>query len=192
MSVPEDEEQLPTQDGGTVHTEMQYLLLRLGGDMGFDVYVASNDTSREWKGQPLGNVPRRRESLPKQFDHATNRIVELIDVLWLDGSAIVAAFEVESTTSIYSGLLRMSDLLSMQPNISVPLFLVAPEERRAKVIAQVNRATFARMKPPLAEVCRYISFESLRDELRQAAKYIKFLKSDFLQTISEDCDLDDA
>jgi len=27
-----------------------------------------------------------------------------------------------STTSIYSGLLRMSDLLSMQPNLNTPLY----------------------------------------------------------------------
>ena len=33
----------------------------------------------------------------------------------------------------------MSDLVAQQPNISVPLFLVAPEERREKVIEQVNR-----------------------------------------------------
>ena len=44
----------------------------------------------------------------------TNQTIELIDVLWLDGNAIVAAFEIESTTSIYSGLLRMSDLLARQ------------------------------------------------------------------------------
>ena len=70
----------------------------------------------------------------------TNQTIELIDVLWLDGNAIVAAFEIESTTSIYSGLLRMSDLLARQPNISVPLFLVAPDERREKVIQQVSEA----------------------------------------------------
>ena len=97
-------------------------------------------------------MPRRREHLPQQFDPVTNQTIELIDVLWLDGNAIVAAFEIESTTSIYSGLLRMSDLLARQPNISVPLFLVAPDERREKVIQQVNRPTFERMKPPLVEV----------------------------------------
>ena len=48
--------------------------------------------------------------------------IELIDVLWLQGNAIVAAFEVESTTSIYSGLLRMSDLVAMQPNLNIPLW----------------------------------------------------------------------
>jgi hypothetical protein len=71
-----------------------------------------------------GGLPRRRERLPQQFDPVTNRTIELIDVLWLDGNAIVAAFEIESTTSIYSELLRMSDLLARQPNISVPLSLV--------------------------------------------------------------------
>jgi hypothetical protein len=64
-----------------------------------------------------------------QFDEATNRTIELIDVLWLKGNAVVAAFEIESTTSIYSGLLRMSDLIAMQPNLNIPLYLVAP--RRA-------------------------------------------------------------
>jgi hypothetical protein len=121
----------------------------------------------------------------------TNQTIELIDVLWLDGNAIVAAFEIESTTSIYSGLLRMSDLLARQPNISVPLFLVAPDERREKVIQQVNRPTFKRMKPPLVEVCRYISFEGLREVLTAAHDYVSFLKPAWLQTISETCALED-
>ena len=54
---------------------------------------------------------------------------------------MVAAFEIESTTSIYSGLLRMSDLIAMQPNLNIPLYLVAPNERRQKVFAEVNRST---------------------------------------------------
>ena len=63
-----------------------------------------------WKGQRLGDMPRRRERLPQQFDPVTNQTIELIDLLWLDGNTIAAAFEIESITSIYSGLLRMSDL----------------------------------------------------------------------------------
>jgi len=39
--------------------------------------------------------------------------------------AIFATFEVEQTTAIYSGLLRMSGLASMQPNIKIDLFMVA-------------------------------------------------------------------
>lgn len=176
----------------TEHTEIQYLLMKLGADMGFDVHVARNDPGREWQGQRLGAMPRRREQLPQQFDPGTNKTVELIDLLWLQGNAIVAAFEIESTTSIYSGLLRMSDLLAMQPNISIPLFLVAPDDRREKVIQQVNRPTFRRMTRPLVDVCRFISFETLRESLSSAHPYIKYLKSDWLQTISESCAPDEG
>jgi len=149
--------------------------------------LPGDDQSRQWKGQRLGDMPRRRERLPQQFDPVTNRTIELIDVLWLNGNSIEAAFEVESTTSIYSGLLRMSDLLARQPNISVPLFLVAPEDRRDEVIRQVNRPTFATMNPPLVDVCRYISFEGLRDALTEAEEYVSHLKPTWLQTISESC-----
>jgi hypothetical protein len=127
--VPEDDTPETAEEAegtGTAHTEIQYLLVKLAADMGYRFHVASNDQSRTWKGQRLGDMPRRREHLPQQFDPVVNRTIELIDVLWLDKNTIVAAFEIESTTSIYSGLLRMSDLLARQPNISVPLFLVAP------------------------------------------------------------------
>lgn len=189
LIIPEAEPTVASEgvSEGTEHTEIQYLLMKLGADMGFDVHVARNDPGREWEGQRLGAMPRRREQLPQQFDPTTNKTVELIDLLWLQGNAIVAAFEIESTTSIYSGLLRMSDLLAMQPNIAIPLFLVAPEGRREKVIQQVNRPTFGRMTRPLVDVCRFISFETLRESLSSAHQYVKYLKSDWLQTISESC-----
>jgi hypothetical protein len=195
VTVPEDDEPESIQQSeGTpsIHTEIQYLLLKLGADMGLDVHVARNDQSRVWNGQRLGDMPRRREQLPQQFDPITNQTIELIDVLWLDGNAIVAAFEIESTTAIYSGLLRMSDLLAQQPNISVPLFLVAPDDRREKVIQQVNRPTFDRMKTPLVEVCRYISFEALRKALASTQDVVSFLRPEWLQSVSESCTPDEV
>lgn len=192
--IPQDEPEAPeeAEREGRAHTEIQYLLLKLGADMGFGVHVANNDQGQVWNGQRLGDMPGRRRHLPRQFDPAVNRTIEFIDVLWLEGNAIIAAFEIESTTSIYSGLLRMSDLLAQQPNIAIPLFLVAPEERREKVMEQVNRPTFATMNQPLADVCRYISFEGLRLALKEAQDYISYLKFDWLQKVSEDCALDDV
>ena len=105
------------QKAATVHTEIQWLLLKLGGDMGLDVWVARNDRSKNFNGQSLGSVQNLKQTLPLQFDEATTRTIELIDVLWLKGNSIQAAFEIESTTSIFSGLLRMSDLITMQPNV---------------------------------------------------------------------------
>ena len=111
--------------------------------------------------------------------------------LSLDWSARGPAFEVESTTSIYSGLLRMADLLSMQPNLNIPLYLVAPDERRQKVFTEVNRPTFSRLSPPLVDVCRYVAFSTLRDQLAQVRSFIRYLKSQFLDELSEPCVIGD-
>jgi predicted RNA-binding protein len=199
VTVPDSEassspDDLPIADQPkepTAHTEVQALLLKLGSEMGFDVWVAKNDRSRSYKGQKFADLPKMKSALPLQFDDATNRTIELIDVLWLQGNAIVAAFEIESTTSIYSGLLRMADLLAMQPNINIPLYLVAPDERRDKVMEEVNRPTFSRLNPPLAGVCSYISFSALRDRIDQVRGFVKYLKPDFLDELSEECILSD-
>lgn len=176
----------------TDHDEIQWLLLKLGNDMGLDVWVARNDRSREVSGFKYSDLPRIRTELPRQFDEATNKTIEHIDVLWLRGNAIVAAFEIESTTSIYSGLLRMSDLVAMQPNLSIHLYLVAPDERRDKVITEVNRPTFSRLKPPLAEMCRFLSFASLKQSAGQISGMVRHLKPEFLEDISESCEIEEA
>lgn len=176
----------------TSHTEIQWLLLKLGSDMGLDVWVARNDRGKEYKGKQFVDIQRLRNQLPLQFDDATNKTIELIDVLWLKGNTFVAAFEIESTTSVHSGLLRMSDLISMQPNISIPLFIVAPEERRHKVYVEVNRPTFANLPTALSDLCRYISFNDLLDSIRKHENVIRYLKPEFIfDDLSESCDLDD-
>jgi hypothetical protein len=111
-------------------------------------------------------------------------------VLWLRGNAIVAAFEVESTTVIYSGLLRMADLLAMQPNLNIPLHVVAPDERRNKVVVEVNRPTFSRLTPPLKDACRFISFSTLRERLPTFAPIVQYLKPNVLEELSESCDIE--
>lgn len=171
----------------TRHTEIQYHLMALGSEMGFDVWVARNDRSRSWDKKVLGEHPGVIEELPTQFNEATNRTIELIDVLWLKGNSIASAFEVECTTSVYSGLLRMSDLLALQPNIDIKLFLVAPEERREKVKQEILRPTFSLREKPLAEVCGFIGFGKLTEKLEGIRKLglASSLKEDFLLKTAE-------
>ena len=97
-NVEAEPEPEPGKD--SAHSEIQLLLLKLGNDMGLDVWAARNDRNREYRGRALSVLPRVRFELPLKFDPVTNRTIELIDVLWLKSNAIVAAFEVESSTSI--------------------------------------------------------------------------------------------
>jgi hypothetical protein len=56
----------------TLHTEIQWLLLKLGNDMGPDVRVARNNKSREWKGNRSSGSPNLRLELSVQFNDATS------------------------------------------------------------------------------------------------------------------------
>lgn len=195
VSVPGADESARPEPAGaadkeiaaTRHTEIQSALLMLGRDMGFDLWVARNDRSKVWNGLSLGSIPGIVDKLPTQFNEATNRTIELIDVLWLKGNSIVAAFEVESTTSVYSGLLRMSDLLALQPNLAINLFLVAPDDRRDKVESELMRPTFKLRDKPLASICGFLGFDSLTEKLKaiQDLGLASSLKSDFLQKTAE-------
>lgn len=182
-TIERDEEPSAT----TRPTEIQHSLLSLGADMGYEVWVARNDRSKKWNGQTLGDMARLVSELPTQFNEATNRTIELIDVLWLKGNSIVAAFEVECTTAVYSGLLRMSDLLALQPNLEINLFLVAPDERRDKVEQEILRPTFSLREKPLVKVCGFIGFSTFTEKVEGIRKLnlVKSLKPDFLQGMAE-------
>ncbi|MBW2703471.1 MAG: hypothetical protein JRF33_21850 [Deltaproteobacteria bacterium] len=120
------------------------------------------------------------------MDEATKNTVELIDVLWLQKHSIQAAFEIECTTSIYSGLLRMSDLLTLQPNLDIKLFIVAPDVRQTKVENEIKRPTFAMLDKPLPEVCGFIPFSKLtkKFEVIRKNRLAPSLNADFLNTIA--------
>ena len=195
VTIPEDDEiedETPEDTKSKLtHTEIQWRLLKLGSDMGLDVWVARNDKNREYNNNSLSSINRIIDEIPLQFDDATNKTIELIDVLWLKGNTIVAAFEIESTTSIYSGLLRMADLISMQPNLNIPLYLVAPDDRREKVIKEINRPTFSRLSQPMFEICNFISFSTLIENIEKTKEFVNRLNPDFIQDFSESCILDD-
>lgn len=199
VTVPEtndalepDEYQGISIEEKTTHEEIQWKLLKLGSELGLDVWVARNDRNKEYAGNRFSEIPRLRNTLPRQFDPATNKTIELIDVLWLNGDAIIAAFEVEHTTAIYSGLLRMGDLISMQPNIKLNLYLVAPDERREKVIMEINRPTFARLKPPLPKICKLISYSDLKKLIDDIGPKMKYIKPEIIDEIAESCETDES
>lgn len=195
VSIPEKDD-IPISDKvkcesevqySTDHVLIQYKLLMLGAEMGLDVWVARNDRSKVYLGKTLGSLPRMVQELPAQFNDATQRTIELIDVLWLKGNSIIAAFEVESTTSIYSGLLRMSDLLALQPNLNIKIFLVAGEERRNKVRQEILRPTFELSSKPLSKICGFISITALNEKIDgiQNLGLASSLNPEFLDRIAE-------
>ncbi|HLK13600.1 MAG TPA: EVE domain-containing protein [Fimbriimonadaceae bacterium] len=165
------------------HDRIQYRLLALGRDLGLELWVASNDRGRTYDDERFGDMAAKE--LPVRFDDATRRTIELIDVLWLSQNRIEAAFEIESTTSIFSGLLRMADLLALQPNIDIPLFIVAPDDRRKAVLREIRRPVFASLPTPLWKACRYIAFDRLESELDALGDRARYLRPEFINDLAE-------
>jgi len=144
------------------HTNIQGLLAKIGRKLGCKVWIASNDKRKVWESTTLGDLSIGQ--LPSLgLDPETQRIISLIDVLWIKGhNQVVAAFEVEHTTSVYSGLLRMSDLVASSPNLNFQLYIVTPETRIPKVRRQLSRPTFQMLE--IHKQCGFFSFETLIQE----------------------------
>jgi hypothetical protein len=169
------------------HTRIQWMLLDLGSRMGLDVWVARNDRGKSYEGNQFSLIPRTLPTLDLPLPPEALSIVEMIDVLWLDRKTIVAAFEVEYSTSIYSGILRMADLLATVPNLNIKLYLVAPDERRSKVFQELSRPTFAALRPPLASVCKYIAFSTLEQRIEALGDAAADILPSFIDRLAEAC-----
>lgn len=147
------------------HVRLQAKLLQLGRSMGLDTYVARNDRSTVYEGQALSDLATVA-NVPVGLPEAIRRRVELVDVIWLRRNEYVAMFEVEATTDILKGLLRMADLITLLPNLIVPLFIVAPEDRRGAVFEQITRPVFSMgLQRQLELACRFIPFEALEADI---------------------------
>jgi hypothetical protein len=166
----EEEERVAAEPRTEIRASLQVQakLLRLGATLGFNIWVAAGDRNRV--SELLSDEHRAKlvTTLPLNFDLATMKTIENIDVIWLERRAIAHAFEVEHTTTIYSGLLRMADLLTMQPRIDISLHIVSPLERRDQVRREIVRPVFSVLEGgPMAERCSLLSYEALDELLEQ-------------------------
>lgn len=166
--MPDDDEVgLQDQDESAAGTRQQSLRMQarvaqIGAEMGFRIWVPKTDKARVQEHIPEALRSAFLEELPLNYNDTTIRTIENIDVLWLKNRSMARAFEIEHTTAIHSGLLRMADLLALQPNMDIHLHIVAPEERRDQVLREIRRPVFSLLeKGPLYEQCSYLSYESI-------------------------------
>lgn len=161
---------LQQRDTDRTHTEIQAWIRDLGRALGYRVWVAANDRSRPYDGARLGDGCL--DQLPAALANGAGaESIRLIDVLWLEAGAdrVTAAFEVEHSTTIYSGVVRMLDLaLSGELHTSAGLFLVAPDSREGDVRAQLRRPAFSR----IADLdVRYLPYGELERHRASIARF---------------------
>ncbi|NOS93195.1 MAG: hypothetical protein HOP30_14840 [Cyclobacteriaceae bacterium] len=151
-----------------LHTEMQFHLLKVGKALGYDPITASNDRSKCY-----GEINFSFISLDKfptlSIDKETLGTIQLIDVIWFERGTtkVVCAFEVEKSTSIYSGILRLSDLAFSLSDHSSSLFIIIPDKREKDVLLQLSRPSIKKSQV----LIKYILFSDLREHCDALCKF---------------------
>ena len=99
------------------------------------------------------------ERLELVFPKATMPVVENIDVLWLSRTRhrLEAMFEVEHSTTIYSGLLRLNDVVI---DCDLPAMSIVADISRFDVFARhVARRTFE--VSGLSKLCSHYTYQDI-------------------------------
>lgn len=151
-----------------LHTEMQYHLLKIGNSLGYDVIAASNDRSKSWGGNSFSFMSLQQ--FPKiSLEKETLNTVKLIDVLWFQKGTgnVIAAFEVEKSTSIYSGILRLTDLSYTIADGDEVFYLIVPDNREKDVCLQLSRPAIKQNNV----IIKYILFSELRSHCDALCKF---------------------
>jgi hypothetical protein len=163
---------------------IQGVLAQIGIDMGFRVWIPRSDRVTVTKLVRSDSHSALIDVLPLNYDDATLKTIEQIDVIWLKNRSMARAFEVEHTTAIYSGLLRMADLLALQPNMDIRLHIVAPDEKRDKVLREIKRPVFSLLdRGPLYESCSFIPYSAI-DQIVQM-KHLAHMSDSILEEFEE-------
>ena len=165
------------RNGDRTHTEVQGWLRDLGAALGFAVHVAANDRGRPCGDGRLGDGCL--DELPVDLAQGPGgEAIRLIDVLWLDKSGrVVAGFEVEHSTSIYSGIVRLLDLALGGSPATRELFLVAPDERQDEVRAQVRRPAFRHIADLQVRFLPYSALERHRESMSRFGEGLKAIRA---------------
>ncbi|MFA7379118.1 MAG: hypothetical protein WC150_01570 [Bacteroidia bacterium] len=164
-----------------LHAEMQYHLLKIGTSLGFDVITAINDKSKNYCGNNFSFL-----CLPQfpdlNTEEETAATIKLIDVLWFQKGTnnIIGAFEVERSTSIYSGILRLSDLYFSIADGDEVFYIIIPDSREKDVVAQLCRPViknskinikyilFSELRTNCDAICRFGSDHSIMDKISKS------------------------
>ncbi|MBI5725646.1 MAG: hypothetical protein HZA50_16930 [Planctomycetes bacterium] len=138
------------------HPQVQTLLGAVGSVKGYDVWIPTKDRSGlDW------NITKKtfqcRENLPSVFD-SVMPVLQEIDVVWVHrgGNELGALFEIEHSTPVYSGLLRLNDVLLVAPKCVSRYTVVSNDSRRSLFVRQLNRPTFR--TSGLSEICTFLEY----------------------------------
>ncbi len=163
------------------HEEIQLLMVKIGKLLGYDVWVPMADRGKGSSGREMDRLCVLQLDLTAP--QRTRPTILSVDIIWLKAGTFtpVAFFEIEHSTSMYSGLLRLNDILIDYP---IPRTgIVSYEKRRSLFEKEIARRTF--QNSGLDKLCKFYNYryvhtwhsqlQSSRDQVAQLGE-VFFIK----------------
>lgn len=152
----------------TGHSDAEFILLKLGQILGYDTY--SPDRNKDAYSQKLEDLISL-DAIPQFTTPSLLDTIKNIDVIWFEDEFPICCFEVEHTTGVTTGLLR----LYQTSQLNTKLFVIAPADVLKKFETEMNKIPFRKIKN------RYIfrSYEDLINFYHLAEGYTKSKKDFF-------------
>ena len=147
-------------------------MLELGNLLGYDTYVA--DPSKKYKSTTLGNLATLKE-IPEFTYRRLLDTVKNIDVIWFEEEFPKFCFEIEHTTGVTMGLLRLYQIRKIT---NAKFFIIAPQDIISKFQTEISKDPFHQIRE------RYIfrSYLQLVEMFEQASAYYKLKDKFFIDT----------
>ncbi len=151
-------EELATEE--SIHDLMIKQLATLGEKEGYTSHIGQTEQRKyvEFRKMsiPMGN------NTQYGLNKAAFDIIREIDLLWLKGDAITAAFEVEKSTTIDSGINRFRNLFAATPNQNIPTYIVIPDAREEEAKRKIG--SLANRKDNLNKRIKYLLFSDIKNK----------------------------
>lgn len=175
VTLPEPAPQVPDADFD--RGQARTLLEGLGKDLGMSILSRLSPDS-------LG-AGLELDTTSLFPEEALRGTLERFDVVWLNGTDVVAVFALESDPTRSQGPARFADLLALNPKNKASLYAVTTPAAKSVFESELHRPAHRLLKKSLAESVRILDWSRLATEIGQLGDRVRYLKAEFLEGISE-------
>jgi hypothetical protein len=155
------------------HSDIQAKLILIGSYLNYRTYTP--DRGKQSIYGTLGDLCSEKEIPKDSIPKLSIDTVRFIDVIWFDDEGYPAyAFEVEHTTDITKGLLRLYQIHKLR----IRLYIIAEEENKVKFEKELQKSPFSKIKQEYV----FKNYQEL-DEFFESVKNFTTVQEKFLKRI---------
>jgi hypothetical protein len=154
------------------HYDIQAKLVLVGSYLGYRTFVPVPDKNKKTIYGTLGSLCSETDIPEGSIPALSLNTIKFVDVIWFDEEGYPThAFEVEHTTDITKGLLRLYQVHKLR----IKMFIISEEANKDKFMREVSKSPFATIKREFI----FRNYDQL-DEFFQSVKHFSQMQERFL------------